>query len=535
MRMKWWVFGLTLFGLIAGPQPARADFFKPTKIPVKDREHVKALAAIIDKNIEAKWKAKGVKPSRLASDAEFLRRVYLDLAGRIPYTSEVRRFLDDKSSDKREQVVERLLNSALYVRHFTNVWRTLMIPENNNQMVQFFAPQFEAWMKDRLRSNMPYDQLARDVLTANVAVNRFIRRNRPVVRGNDKTAIAFYQANEYKAENLASSVSRIFMGVKLECAQCHDHPFAKWTREQFWELASFFNGVMPQQTGRPAPDLKIPGTNKTVKPRFLDDTEPNLKEDQDRRVPLADWLTRKSNPFFARAGANRMWAHFFGIGLIDPEGEETDDNPPSHPKLLDELARQFAEHKYDMKFMIRAITSSRTYQLSSELTHATQNEVRLFARMPVKGMTPEQLFESLVTATGYQDPIPVGQRSFVAFGQRNMRTEFLTKFANQDKRTETHTSILQALALMNGKFIADATSVEDSVTLAGIIDFPLFDTPEKQIEALFLATLNRQPRPAELSKLMVYIKKGGAKKSRKSALADVFWALLNSSEFFLNH
>jgi hypothetical protein len=362
------------------------------------------------------------------------------------------------------------------------------------------------------------------------------RRRRP-----GPTPVAFYQANEYKPENLAAAASRLFLGIKLECAQCHDHPFNDYTRDQFWELASFFNGLQPQfqfRNGRPvrvatAP-LKIPGTNRVAKPRFPDGKEPTAKKGMNNRQLLAEWMTKGDNPYFARNAVNRLWAHFFGIGLIDPVDEPSDDNPPSHPELLAELTKQFVAHKFDLKFMMRVIAASRAYQLSSVATLSTQDDIRLFARMPVKGLTAEQLFDSLVVATGYRENRALRGR-FVGFGQTNPRADFLSKFASQDRRTEAHTSILQALALMNGNFIADATSLTKSETLAGILDFPFFNTPEKKIEALYLAALSRKPRPAELTRLSKYVLTGGSRKKQQAALADIFWALLNSSEFILNH
>jgi hypothetical protein len=543
MQFQRCVVGLSLLALFTTPPWVRSAQASPTdKSGGFVKRDAKGLAAKIDQLIGAQWAAKGLKPTLPAADAEFLRRVYLDVAGRIPYVTEVRDFLDDKSSDKRERLILRLLKGPNYVNHFTAVWRELLIPPSNNQQFNFFAPSFEAWLRERLKQNTGYDQMVREILTANATgANPYINiggnfiGDRP--NGSVVTPIAFYQANEYKAENLAANTSRLFLGVKLECAQCHDHPFNKYTRKQFWEYAAFFTGLQPQF--RPngavpaAAVLKIPGTNKEAKPHFLDGNEPQAKQGVNNRQLLAEWMTRADNPFFARAAVNRLWAHFFGIGLVEPVDDLSEENPASHPELLDELARQFVAHRYDLKFMIQAITSSRSYQLSSVSSHKSQLEGRLFGRMAVKGMTPEQLFDSLVAATGYRgQPIRGGAPFF--FGQNSPRAEFLAKFANQDKRTEFQTSILQALALMNGKFIADATSLKSSETLLAVIDSPFLDTTGK-IEALFLAALNRKPREAERIRFLKYVTLGGPKGDAKAALADVFWVLLNSSEFMLNH
>jgi hypothetical protein len=501
-----------------------------------------ALAAKIDELAAVRWSAKQATSAPRADDAEFLRRVYLDLAGRIPRVSEARAFLDDPAPDKRTKLVERLLDSPHYVTHFANVWRSQMLPMASNPQLQFFMPSFELWLREKLRDNAGYDQMVRELLTAQVAINQGRGPGNRFAQTGQPNPIAYFQANEMKPENLAASTSRMFLGVKLECAQCHDHPFAKWSRKQFWEYAAFFAGIQVPQNGNvfngaqdraEVRELKIAGTDKVVQAKFLDGTEPQWQSGANTRATLAAWMTSAENPFFARAAANRLWAHFFGIGLTDPVDEPSDDNPPSHPELLDELARQFGAHQFDLKFLIRAMVNSKTYQLSSMTSHASQDDPRLFARMAIKGMSPEQLFDGLAQATGYREaPVP-NQRGFV-FGLNTPRGEFLSRFASQDKRTEHQTSILQALALMNGRFVTDATHLERSEVLAAVIDAPFLDNAQR-IETLFLAALTRKPRPEESERMTKYVAAGGAKGEARAALADVFWVLLNSSEFMLNH
>jgi hypothetical protein len=507
-----------------------------------------ALAAKIDTLLAARWTAKNAKAAPGADDAEFLRRVYLDLVGRIPPASTVREFLDDKAPDKRRKLVEDLLESPLYVQHFATTWRAVILPPTNNNQFQFANPGFRLWIEQQVRDNVPYDKMAREVLTVPV-----VGLGQPgVVRGVPNTAgpspAAYYDANERKPENLAEHTSKVFLGVRLGCAQCHHHPFASWKKHQFWEFAAFFANVQPLQRvggGRlpqPMPDvgfkrtIGIPNTDKVVEGRFLDKTAPKWQDKVDSRVTLADWVTSADNPFFARTGANRMWGHFFGIGLIDPvDDEPTDENPISHPELLELLTKQFVAHKFDVKYLIKAITATEAYQRSSAQTHASQSDSRLFARMALRGLTPEQLFDSLAQATGYNERVPdTGTRVSVVGRGASPRAEFLAKFASQERRTETETSILQALSLMNGKFISDATSVERSKTLAAVADAPFLNTTQR-VEALFLAALSRRPRPEESDRLVVYVNGGGPRSDASAALTDVFWALLNSSEFILNH
>ncbi len=417
-RMKGFLALLALLGLavLAGPlaaAPARTD---------TPRAETADLAFRIDQLIEAGCKANKVQPAPLADDAEFLRRVYLDLTGRIPPVSEVHRFLKSKDPDKRRVLIDELLAGPNYVNHFATVWRQAIVPPSNNQQQQFFASQVEQWLRRKLRDDVPYKQWAQELLTAGAPVQvQNPRQLNPLLAAEQQAALIYLQVNEYKPENLAASTSRLFLGVKLECAQCHDHPFARWSRKQFWELAAFFTEVQQNQGRRgaggqaqpmrgPTPgkrEITIPGTDKVVQARFLDGKDPRLAADPSSRRVLADWVTSDANPYFARAVVNRWWAYFFGVGIVDPVDElENDDNPASHPELLDELARAFVQKGYDHKFLIRAITSSKTYQRTSR-SRSAGDDGRTFARMSLRGLSAEQLFDSLCSATGYRD----GQQS----------------------------------------------------------------------------------------------------------------------------
>src|SRR5262249_16093697 len=292
--------------------------------------------------------------------------------------------------------------------------------------------------------------------------------------------------------NLAAATARVFLGVQIECAQCHDHPFARWSRDQFWGLAAFFAGVEKVQPNNDfgplrevldRAELAIPNTDQVLQATFLDDTEPEWKPGTSSRTTLAAWITARDNRFFARAAVNRMWGYVFGTGIVDPIDDFNDENKPSHPALLDELAKEFIAAKYDMKFLIRAITATEAYQRTSSMTEVSQSNPRLFANVPVKGLTGEQLFDSLALAGGYQDQFPRNYPAFV-FGGNNPRSEFLSKFSSTSKPTEMQTSILQALMLMNGKFLADATSTDKSTLLAGAIETSFWDTSRK-IETLY--------------------------------------------------
>jgi hypothetical protein len=541
-----WLAGLVMLLLACRGASAAAP---PVPVKPATPAEVQALADRIDQALTERWDATKVRPAPRADDSEFVRRVYLDLSGRIPSVAEARAFLRDRRTDKRARLVEQLLSGSRYTAHFTNVWRARLIPEaGNNFQVRLQQGTFEQWLKERVARNIGYDQMVRDLLTAPLGGGRgFFALVDP-----GASALTFYLAKEFKPENLAASTARVFLGVSVECAQCHNHPFADWKREQFWSFAAFFSGIksqrqmdflLPDREDPTMRELSIPGTKSVAKARFLDGADPAWKAGASARATLAEWLTSPANPYFARSAVNRTWAYFFGTGLVEPLDEMVGTSSvSSHPELLDLLAKELADHRFDLKFLVRALLATRAYQLSSAVTHPSQDDPTLFARMPLRGLTPEQLFDSVAMATGYRDSGGGDDLlSGLLGGKRSARSEFLTRFASAERPTEAQTSILQALTLMNGKVIAAATSLETSETLAAVVDSP-FATTEERLEALYLAALARKPLARELKRTGKFVRAAEARadpKNRKAAyrnaLADVFWALLNSPEFSLNH
>lgn len=500
------------------------------------------LVESIDKYFQSRWKSDAVIPAAPADDAEFLRRVSLHLAGRIPPVAEVRQFLRDPAHDKREKLIERLLESPQYLTNFASFWRQVMIPEGNTDLqARLQLPGFEAWLRQHLSQNTHYNAIVRELLTVPLDTGRPMAA--PFDGATTASPLAFFQAKQVKPENLAAATSRMFLGLRIECAQCHDHPQDVWKRQQFWSYAAFFAGIErvdrnEEFVGRVREvfdrrELTIPEIDQVVQATFLDGSAPTWRSRVSSRRELADWITARKNPFFARATVNRLWGHFFGLGFVNPVDDFSGSNPPSHPELLDGIAADFAAHDFDLKYLIRALTRSRVYQLSSRRTDLSQDEPQQFARMTVQGLTGEQLFDSLATAVGYFEPTQ--QQNPFAFIAAGPRAEFLELFQTDNAAaTERQTSILQALALMNGPFTITATSLENSATLGAVADFPLM-TDSERIETLYLATLTRMPRAEELERLSKYVASGGPTQQPRGALADVFWALLNSSEFLFNH
>jgi hypothetical protein len=491
---------LVLVGL-SGMLPAA-----PAAEPGKDAA---SLSARIDRLLAVHWEGAEVRPVGQSDDAEFLRRAYLDLTGTIPPVAEVRRFRRDTSPDKRGALVNRLLAGPGYVRYFSALWRELLVPDAEVPPGRQAArADLERWLNKQFADNVPFDRIARAVLTLPAEMTR-PRRD----EGDRPSPRLFYLGRDDKPEELAANVTRVFLGVRLECAQCHDHPHARWKRDDFWSQAAFFARTGDRR------ELAIPGAGRTVAARFLDGSAPARAADP--RTALADWVTAPANPYFARALANRLWAHFFGVGLVDPVDDLATDNAPSHPELLDELGAAFVAARYDLKFLVRALMLSRAYGLTSvETRPGPAADPRLFSRMNVKALGGGEVFDSLIEATGYRGAdLPRRRAAFVA------------RYAHTDRRLEGRGSIPQSLSLMNGRLLADALEADADNTLSAVADSPFLDTGGK-VETLFLAALGRPPRPEEKDRFVKYVSEGG---DRNRALGDVFWALLNSAEFSHNH
>jgi hypothetical protein len=522
------VAGLEFLGTVAAAERA------PAPREVSPDRALDELVRTIDRHLDEFWGREGITPAPIASDAEFLRRLSLDLVGRIPTAAEARAFIESTDPNKRAKKIEELLARPGHVNFFATVLRQTWVPQtSDNPQILFAVPNFEAWLKARLRDNAPTDRVVREVLTVPTLFAG--RRGQVFDPTPRESPFLFVQANEFKPENVAAAASRLFLGVKIECAQCHNHPYAPYKKEQFWELAAFFAEVQPTianlSDAKFKREIRIPDTPTKVQARFFGDDRPPVWTDgRSPRDTFVDWLAARDNPFFARNFANRAWAHFLGLGLVEPIDEPSEDNPPVIPEVLDALAKAFTDSGYDFRLLLRAVTRSKAYQLTSRQTHESQADGKRFARMNVKAMRAEQLFDSIGQATGYHDPTPAREQPF-AFGPRQ---EFINKFASTEKLTEKQTSILQALTLMNGRLVNDQTSLDRSTYLAGVIDAPFLDSAGK-VEALFLATLSRPPTPAEAEKFGSYVERGGNSGNQKKAAADVFWALLNSSEFVLNH
>jgi len=495
------------------------------------------LAKRIDQRLDERFAAENVTPAPQADDAEFFRRLHLDLVGVVPTSDTALEFINDPDINKRAIAIDRLLKSTEHPLHFANVWRALLLPESEtDRQIRYFLPGFELWLQQRRVENAGFDILVRDLLTVPITGTE----ERPqLVLTNLRSAnpIAFIAAKEADPGKLAATTTRLFLGIRLECAQCHNHPFDVWTQEQFWNQAAFFAGIQRKGRGPFAPVLEKPEVKsiavmsdaaKVVPALFLDGVAPPPTESLQRDM-LADWITKPANPYFAKATVNRVWGQLMGYGIVNPVDDFGESNPPSHPELLNELAAAFTQSGYDLTFLYQAICRTKAYQRTSQQTASQQSDPTLFAKMALKPMSGEQFYDSLTTAI-HRTASSSGRQ--LSRNEDPVRRRFLDTFGQQGEQSDPETSVLQALTLMNGTLISSATKLDAE----GLLQDTLAVSPDRlaQIEVLYLATLSRRPTDAEQSQIAQYFDAMGDDK-RERNLSDVLWMLLNSAEFRWNH
>ena len=492
----------------------------------------RAMVTRIDELLADRWQKESVTPASPCDDAEFLRRAYLDLIGRIPRVSECRTYFGDNDPQRRERLVDELTQRPSHATQLTNVWRRFLLPEGTDLERLGGIAFFETWLRGRFAENMPYNQLVFELLTADGA--------------NDQPgASLFFTAWELKPEKLAASTSRSFLGVQLQCAECHDHPFDRWSQRDFWGYASFFSRlVAAERNGQLVTEFRevsfgeatIPDTNQKVFPKYLGATSPVIDSKRSRRQLLARWITSRDNPYFARATVNRAWSVLFGRGLVHPADDMGLHNLPSHPQLLDELAEHFVESGYDLRNLFLMLAATRAYQLASEIDKPAKNPpAEFFARMSIKPMTAEQLYDSLAIATCRVQQAQTGGPTFGANRVVDQaRQRFLNAFQSPSAEGLDYLAgVPQALSLMNGQLTVDGTDHSRSDLLASI-EAPFFDDRQR-LDVLFLATLSRYPNESELAHCQMHLDSSANDTARRQTLSDILWALLNSAEFTLNH
>jgi hypothetical protein len=511
---------LTLVFLLlpaALPEPAAADPPRAASAKVSKLDPA-ALARRIDEHIEARLKVEKIPSSPRADDAELLRRVYLDIHGVIPTLGQVRAFLDDGAPDKHARLVDELLKSPRYGAHFADIWQWHLYPSSANQRIK--PELLVRWLEQGFQTKT-WDRLVHELVTATGSQE-------------DNGAVTYMLKGRFtlSVTEMTDLTSRCFLGVQLNCAQCHNHPFASWKQSDYWGLASFFTQIQRLKpvvafttiTETNVDVRKLPEFEQLRAPKFLGGEVLRPAPEQSLRKALADWMVSADNPFFARAMANRMWAHFFGRGLVHPLDDMHEGHPPSHPELLHELTEQFKAHGFDLKYLCRAICRSETYRRTSKPIEGNAKDDKLFSRMLIKVLTPEQLFDSLVVATGN-----AGNRTPGGKPIANPRAEFVSFFRSEGEPTSYLRGIPQALRMLNsGQFLNPRS---EAFVIKQVVD-PAME-PAQAVERLYLRTLARLPSAAESKLMRKHLDLPGVERQR--AYAEILWALLNSSEFSLNH
>ncbi len=495
------------------------------------------LLARINEGLAASWEQQGIAAAQPASDTEFLRRVYLDLTGRIPIVSEVYRFLEDSAPDRREQLVDELLASRDHATHLATVWRKMLLPDGVDTGVYGGTNKFDEWLADRFEMNVPYDQLVRDLLLAEGRVS-------------DSGPILFYAALKLNPEELAAKTARTFLGMRMECAQCHDDKFDdSLTQEDFWGFAAYFAQISRPQgkmemtssvlrvRDNQRGEVMLPDSDEVVPPRLpwaVPSSGVPASAEKSRREQLVDWLTTKQNGRFARATVNRVWQHLFGLGLVEPADDMRPDNPATCPEVLETLSLDFAASGYDLRRLLRALTLSDAYQLSSRSVSDEPSQALVFARMNIKSFSADQLYDCIqVAAEPKAQSNNRGEGALARFGN-SPRASFIEQFqAPPGQRTDYQAGIPQALTLMHGRLVQGATDLSSSGKLKSL-NAPFF-SDEQRVETLFLSTLSRFPEPEEQSAMLAHLQTAEDDKARSQALGDILWALLNSAEFTFIH
>lgn len=502
--------------------------FTPTPVP---QNHV------VDRHVIDKLNRLKVSPSELAGDEEFLRRLYLDLIGLQPRPDEIRAFLADKSTDKREKVLAALFQRPEYVDHWSLKWGDLLQNSRNSA-----SPQgvylFREFIRGAVAANMPLDEFARRLLTAR--------------GGSVDDPASVYLAISKDTNETVERVTQVFCGVRMLCARCHSHPAENWTQADYFGLATFFNqvGTRPdtRQAGKQTKDQLVilnlkagattnPRTGKPQPPRYLGGQDLTLQTDQDRREAYAAWLTSPKNPFFARGMVNRIWSYFFHRGIIEPVDDIRSTNPPINPALLDALTEDFVQNRFDLRHLLRTIVTSATYQRSSTPNESNRYEEQNFSRAIPRRIPAEALLDSLVQATAIPEVFggaPAGFRA-AQLPDGNVDNAFLKLFGKPQRmdacecERDNGSNMLQALHFINGKSTLSRLQ-NPAARPALLLKLKLSD--EDQVKEMYLWSLARHPNAEEMRVSVEFL---NSYPNRGEALQDLQWALVNSKDFLLVH
>lgn len=516
----------------------------PLGAPVKQLPPTKNF---VDQHVFANLKQLGIPPSPVCDDATFLRRVSLDIAGRLPTTAEAEAFLASKDPAKRDQLVDALLTSPDYADFFANKWTALLKNKRDDtkDITANFA--FHSWVRDSLLANKPYDRLVRELLAATGTIA-------------DNPPVAWYKRVKQPTDQL-EDVAQLFLGVRMQCAQCHHHPFERWSQHDYYSMAAFFSQIGRKPTATAGEDVifhkrgmaqtENKKTKQPVKPAGLGAPTLDIPPDDDPRLRLADWMGDKGNPFFAKSLVNRYWKHFFKRGLIEPEDDIRDTNPPSNPELLDALAKHFVESGYDLKAVVRVLAQSSAYQLSAMPNQHNAVDTQNFSRFYPRRMPAEVLLDAVDQFTGARTDfadLPPGTRAVaLPDNSYNRSSPFLKVFGRPEGASVCECERASSASLAQSLHLMNAADVKAKLATSGgradRLAKPGKPEPEK-LRELYLAAFARVPMSHEQAVAEEYLarpredaagKPIAPDQSRRLAYEDLLWALINTKEFLYNH
>lgn len=507
----------------------------------------------IDEKVFAKLENLGIPPSGLCDDANFIRRVTLDVAGRLPTEAETHAFLSDTRLNKRDRWIDHLLDGPDYADYFANKYSALLRNRRDNDKEKRGSFAFHSWIRDSFYDNKPYDQFVREILTASGEITQ----NPPT---------AWYREVNQAQEKLEDT-AQLFLATRLKCAQCHHHPYERWSQRDYYQFSAFFSRVGRKSGGYPGEEsiyhksgrasATHPKSKENLSPAGLGATPVSLEPEEDPRTALAEWITQPENPFFARALVNRYWKHFLNRGLVEPEDDMRDTNPPTNPELLEALAEHFVSSGFDLKDLVRQICRSRTYQASATPNEFNAIDTQHFSRHYPQRLEAEVLLDAVdeVTGTGtHFTGLPPSFRAVqLPDNSFNQDYYFLTVFGRPESASACEcersmdASLAQSLHMLNSKSIQEKI-LSESGTAAGFAN----DDPGKDndnIRSLFLSALSREPTDAEMRQAKDYLhrsprirvdEQGQAlppddKRDRRESFEDLIWMMLNMKEFLFNH
>ena len=524
------------------------------KVAVTPTRHVSSSTKHLDRHISAVLKREDIQPSGTSEDAEFLRRVHLDMTGKIPTPEEVLDFLQDGSSNKRQKKIDQLLGSTPYIEYWSGLWVNWLIGrrgDNDDRRVGLAT-----WVQGALTKNMPYNQFVQELIAADGELK-------------DNAAGNYIMRYDNSPAVLTSHSSRLFLGLSMQCAECHDHKTETWSQKDFYGIAAFFTGIESEQKGyietvdmignekrmenflitnKPNRSMWVERMDAEVSPRFLNGTdyEGSLVK---RREALAQWMTDKSNPYFSRAIVNRIWKHFMGRAFVEPVDGFGEENLPTNPELLNWLADDFVIYDYDLQHLMRTILNSEAYQRTSQTNKSNKDDEYYYSHAYMKPLSAEQFFYSLLQATGFERMQQVKMEGIKKQGgedrmgmlrslEENKRQHlekflFLLDNGEMEEIEAFNGTVPQALMMINGNMVNDSASHGERGSFVNYV-LEKWREPADRLQHIYLNVLSRLPTAKEKTYFQRY-RERSLYRNKDLAYEDLYWVLLNSAEFSLNH